>query len=206
MIVLGLDPGVASFGWGVLDVADVSVPLGDELGLVELGVVRTKKGQGKILMRDDDHRRMGEIARELLAVTKRHRPDLICAEAFSMGGGGPGHRIQISTMAKMGRVWGLVDMLCELHGVALLQTRPQEIKKRLTGRQKATKLEVQEALDDLLDGQLAAHLAGIRAKTQHEHPVDAIASIVTLLDHDHFRLARAACARARQPKPTHRTA
>ena len=199
MIALGLDPGVASFGWGVVDVANVTVPLGDELGVLELGVIRTKKGKGKILVRDDDHRRMGEISRALLDVTRRYRPDVICAEAFSMGGGGAAHRVQISTVAKMGRVWGLVDMLCELYGVALLQTRPQDIKKRLTGRQSATKLDVQEALDERLEGQLAQHLAAIRAKTQHEHPVDAIGSIVALLDHDHFRLARTAHARASQP-------
>ncbi len=197
MIALGLDPGFASFGWAAVRVQDGPTPIDPvSLDLLALGVIRTKKAQGKVLLRDDDHRRCGEIVRALLAVTREHRPAILCAEAFSHGGGGPEARKQVATIAKMGRAWGIVDTLCEVLQAGLLQVSPQTIKKATTGQRKASKAEVRRALDERLSGQLEAHLAGIRATKQHEHPVDALGSIVASLDHDHFRLARAVHARA----------
>lgn len=189
LFVLGLDPGFASFGWAVLRIE----PSGAER-LDGLGVIRTKKAKGKVLVRDDDHARSAEMARELLAVTKRWRPTVICAEALShVNPSGPA-RMPVSTMTKMGRVWGLVDMLCEVYEVGLLQASPQTIKKATTGKVSATKGEVLDALDARFAGRVRELLGAIRATTQHEHPVDALGAIVALEHHDHMRLAKASRA------------
>jgi len=198
LVALGLDPGFSSFGWAAVDIA---IPGAESL--LALGVIRTKKDKGKVLCRDDDHRRSAEIVRALLAVTHAHRPAIICAEALSLGGGGAAQRMQISTMAKMGRVWGIVDTLCEIYDAPLIQVSPQALKKAATGRVGATKLEVQAELDEFFNGELGALLATIRARGQHEHPVDAAGAVVASLNHDHLRLARAAFARARTDTHTH---
>ncbi len=190
LVALGLDPGFASFGYAVA----LLYPNGIELA--ELGVIRTKKASGKVLQRDDDHRRVSEIVRALLAVTRKHRPDVICAEALSLGGGGATQRMQISTFARMGRVWGVVDTIAEAAEVALIQHSPQTIKKRTVGRNSASKLEVRAALNEMFDGAVESALSGIRARSQHEHPVDALGAIVASLDTTEVRIARAALARA----------
>ena len=188
MIALGFDPGFASFGWGV---ADLSGPPGAERVLA-LGVIRTKKGKGKILNRDDDHRRSGEIARALFGLAHEYRPSVVCAEALSHGKGAGG----AVTMAKMGRAWGIVDALVEVYDVALLQVSPQDIKKACTGAASASKAEVQAALDHRFAGAVSEALRGIRATRMHEHPVDALGAIVACLDDDRLRLARRAMARS----------
>lgn len=103
-----------------------------------------------------------------------------------------GARMPTSTMVKVGRGWGLVDMLCEQRGVALLQVSPRAIKLAATGSPSASKVDVQRALDERLGGAVVEALAGIRAATQHEHPVDALGAVIACLDHDFVRLALAA--------------
>src|SRR3990167_10278650 len=125
LCVLGLDPGIASFGWAVaaIDGDGVITPS-------ELGVIRTDKAKGKVLCRDDDHARCAEIARALLALCALHSPRVICAEALSHVAPPPKgmrSRMPVSTMTKQGRVWGLVDMLCEVRRIPLLQASPQTI-------------------------------------------------------------------------------
>lgn len=187
LIVLGLDPGFASFGWAVQRVDALT---GAER-LEGLGVIRTKKATGKVLVRDDDHARAAEMARGLIEVTRRWRPHVICAEALShVNPSGPA-RMPVSTMTKMGRVWGLVDMLCEVYEVGLLQASPQTIKKATAGKASATKGEVLDALDARFGGRVRELLRSIKATTQHEHPVDALGAIVALEHHDHMRIARA---------------
>ncbi len=190
LIALGLDPGFASFGWSLVALHETHEEL------LELGVLRTKKSKEKVLLRDDNHRRCGELVRALLQITHGRRPHVICAEAISLGGGGAEARKQISTMTNMGRVWGIVDTLTEIFEVALIQVAPQTIKKACCGVVSASKADVRVALDARFDGALEEALSQIRAAKQHEHPVDATGAIVACLNHDHLRLARAAVARA----------
>lgn len=186
MIALGLDPGFVSFGWAVLRLEH------DRERLLGLGVIRTKKVAGKVLKRDDDHRRCAEIARELLRITREWKPDVICAEALAHAPVATRGGMSIPTIATStsGRAWGLVDMLAEVHQVALLQAAPQTIKKACAGAANASKVEVQAALDRRLDGALGRQLGLIRAKRQHEHASDAVGAVIALLHHDAVRLAR----------------
>lgn len=181
---LGLDPGFTAFGWSVVRL----YPNREEL--VALGVLRTKKGDAK-LKRDDDHRRCAELARGLLEVTGQWRPSVICAEALTHVPQRPGKPAPILAVSKGARVWGLVDMLAEVYQVALLQVAATTIKKATTGNAKASKLEVQEALDERFGGAVSAALSSIRAKTKHEHPVDATGAVIACRNHESVRLALA---------------
>ena len=191
ILALGLDPGFTAFGWSV-----VRVGVNDE-ELVALGVLRTKKGKDAKLKRDDDHRRYAELARGLLEVTSRWRPAVICAEALTHVPARPGRPgrprrpAPVLAVSKGARVWGLVDMLSEVYRVALLQAAPQTIKKATTGKASASKPEVQAALDERFAGRVAELLAPIRAKSVHEHPVDATGAVIALREHESIRIALA---------------
>lgn len=179
MIVLGLDPGFRRFGWAVMRVDGA----GEEL--LALGVWRTDKSDAKRNVRkaSDDHRRGQELGRELLATLERRKPDAVTAEAISFVRSS-------SVMAQIGRAWGMLDLACVQRSLPLLEVSPQDLKRAVTGRADASKLEVQAALDARFGGRVAELLAGIRAKGDHEHPVDAAGSIVACLDTDVIRMGR----------------
>lgn len=185
IVVLGLDPAFRHFGWCVTR-SDA-----ERDDILALGVIRPKKSKTKgVLARDDNHRCGTELARELLAIAKQWGPDIICAEALNVMPPRMGARIPTSATSKSGRAWGLVDMLCVVLGVPLLQVAPQTIKKKVTGDPMASKHDVIRALNTRTDGELLTHLMAIRAKTMWEHPADALGAIVALRDDVHLRLVR----------------
>lgn len=179
MIVLGLDPGFRRFGWAVVRLGSQ----GDEL--LGMGVWRTAKTAAKANLRkaSDDHRRGQELARELIGALDRWEPTVLCAEAISFVR-------SASVMASMGRVWGLLDVVCAQRELPLLEASPQALKKAVTGRLDASKADVQAALDARFGGRVSELLAGIRARTDHEHPVDALGAVVACLESDVIRMAR----------------
>lgn len=181
-VVLGLDPGFSSFGWAALRL----VPEGGE-EVLEVGCIRTERGKGKGLVRDDDRRRAAEIARALLRVTRRHVPAVLCAEALSHVNPRES-RMPVSTTVKVGRAWGEVDMLAELLETALVQVAPQTIKKAVCGNRSASKADVQR---DLLRRypELGSLLEAIPASLR-EHPVDAVGAVIASIHSNELRLAR----------------
>lgn len=182
MIALGADIGLATFGWGASRLGR-----GEELEQVlALGVIVTKKGKGQgVLVTDDLHRRGQEIARALVEVLDLYRPDVVCAESIS-------YPRNAASAAQIGRAWGIVDAELERRGIPLISASPQAIKKTNTGKATASKAEMLDALDERYSGRVRQLLRPYRAKTLHEHPVDALGAIVACLAHPHLRLARSA--------------
>lgn len=181
-IVLGLDPGFSSFGWAAVRL----LPEGGER-VLDVGCIRTERGKGKVLVRDDDRRRAAELARGLLAVAGRFEPAVLSAEALSHVNPRES-RMPIATTVKVGRAWGEVDMLTEQLETALVQVAPQTIKKVLCGIASASKADVQRELVRRYP-ELASLLASIPASFR-EHPVDALGAVVATLHTNELRLAR----------------
>lgn len=179
MIVLGLDPGFRRFGWCIVELDASNAALRD------LGVWKTDKSDKKLNIRkaSDNHRRGQLLGRELLAAIDSWKPDVITAEAISFVR-------SASVMAQIGRVWGLIDLVCVERDLPLLEVSPQDLKQAVCGRKDASKLDVQAAVDRRFAGRSAELLAGIRAKGDHEHPVDAVGSVIACLDADVIRLGR----------------
>ena len=69
MIILGIDPGLARVGYGVIAVE------GREQRLLDCGIIRTDPGRS-------EGERMVEIAADLRVLLRRWRPDLAVVEKF----------------------------------------------------------------------------------------------------------------------------
>lgn len=181
MIVLGLDPGFRRFGWCIVEVSATHERL------IDLGVWKTEKSGKKLGVRksSDNHRRGQLLGRDLLALIEQHRPAVITAEAISFVR-------SAAVMAQIGRVWGLLDLACVERDLPLLEVSPQDLKHAVCGRKDASKADVQAALDARFGGRVAELLHPIRAKGDHEHPVDAVGSVVACLDSDVMRMGRRA--------------
>lgn len=195
MIAFGFDASFLHFGWAVIRLHP------DREQLISLGVIRPKSDKTLERKRDNDQHRGAQLATELLELTRHWRPGVICVEALAHA---PvrtraGSSIPVVATSKSGRAWGQVDMLAALYRCALLQVAPQTIKRVCAGSASASKAEVQAALDERFNGALSRHLRMIRAKSVHEHAVDAVGAVVALLDDPHLRLARAAAGSRQQP-------
>lgn len=131
MIVLGIDPGTATTGYGVVE--------GDGLGpvsLVECGVIRTKA-------RDPLASRLEEIFEGVSELLARHRPDMISVEDVF-------YAKNVRTTVVLGHARGVVLLAGQRARVAIRELPPAEIKKAVVGTGAATKEQVQFMVTRLL--------------------------------------------------------
>src|ERR671930_1945073 len=109
MLVLGIDPGTASTGYGVVR--------SDRPGLVtlvECGVIRTRP-------RDPLPARLGEIFDGVTELITRHRPDALSVEDVF-------YSRNVRTTVVLGHARGVVLLAAEQAGIEIAEYTPTEIK------------------------------------------------------------------------------
>jgi crossover junction endodeoxyribonuclease RuvC len=132
MRILGIDPGLARVGYGVIEVGDRS---GGQR-LLDCGMIRTDPG------RSEGHR-MVEIAADLRQLVRAWRPDLAVVEKFFF--------YRSSTTISVVQARGVLVMTLARLGVPMLEFPPMQIKQALTGNGHAQKDEVLDAVMRELD-------------------------------------------------------
>lgn len=131
MLVLGIDPGTATTGYGVVK--------GDGHGLVSLvecGVIHTRA-------RDPLAARLQEIFDGVSELITRHRPDAMSVEDVF-------YAKNVRTTVVLGHARGVVLLAGQQAGIAIHELPPAEIKKAVVGNGAATKEQVQFMLTRLL--------------------------------------------------------
>jgi crossover junction endodeoxyribonuclease RuvC len=131
VIVLGIDPGTASTGYGVVR--------GDGLGLVSLvecGVIRTRAREPLAV-------RLSEIYDGVAELLERHRPDTLSVEDVF-------YAKNVRTTVVLGHARGVVLLAGQQAHVNIVELPPAEIKKAVVGNGVATKEQVQFMLTRLL--------------------------------------------------------
>lgn len=124
MIVLGIDPGTATTGYGV--VRDDGA---GRHSLVECGVIRTTP-------RAPLPERLHQIHDGIVELVGRHRPDRVAVEDVF-------YARNVRTTVVMGHARGVILLAARQAGVDVYEYPPAEIKKSVTGRGAATKDQVQ---------------------------------------------------------------
>ncbi len=176
--VLGIDPGFARCGVGVMQLT------AQREYVIGVSVVETKAAgkQSEILTTLDNVRRGRELAGQLNTIMEDVRPIAIAAESMSF----PPHA---SAAAKMAMCWGVLCALSYRYDLPLIQASPKDIKKAVCGRASASKLDVQQVLSKRYSGAFESFTRDYR-KDRHEHGFDAVGAIVACLDSDVIRMAR----------------
>ena len=131
MIVLGIDPGTAVTGYGVLRADRPISP-----ALVECGVIRTKA-------RDPLPARLAEIHEGVRELVARHRPDVVALEDVF-------YAKNVRTTIVLGHARGVIMLAAQQAGVPVHEFPPAEIKKAVAGTGAASKEQVQFMLTRLL--------------------------------------------------------
>ena len=131
MIVLGIDPGTAVTGYGVVRARSAG---GAEL--LECGVIRTKASEPLAARLENIY----EGVRELIA---RHQPQAMAVEDVF-------YSKNVRTTVVLGHARGVVLLAGQQAGVDIHEYPPAEIKKAVTGSGAATKEQVQFMVTKLL--------------------------------------------------------
>jgi crossover junction endodeoxyribonuclease RuvC len=131
VIVLGIDPGTAVTGYGVVRGDGAANP-----ALVECGVIRTRA-------RAPLARRLHEIHEGVVELIARHRPDVLAVEDVF-------YAKNVRTTLVLGHARGVILLAGEQHGVRIEELTPTSVKKAIVGTGSATKEQVQFMLTRLL--------------------------------------------------------
>jgi crossover junction endodeoxyribonuclease RuvC len=129
MRILGIDPGLARVGYGLIEVAETGGRRGRRL--LDCGIIRTDSHRG-------EGERMVEIARDLRVLLRRWRPQLAAVEKFFF--------YRSSTTITVVQARGVVIMTLARFGVPVVEFPPMQIKLALAGDGHAEKGEVLAAV------------------------------------------------------------
>ncbi|HEX6645160.1 MAG TPA: crossover junction endodeoxyribonuclease RuvC [Gemmatimonadales bacterium] len=131
MRVLGIDPGTAVMGYGVVEPAQ-----GRAGRLVECGIVETRAGDRLSL-------RLRVIHDAVAALIERHRPQVVAVEAAF-------YARNVRTTMVLSHARGVILLAAEEAGVDIAEYPPAAIKKAIVGRGAALKPQVAFMVQQLL--------------------------------------------------------
>ena len=153
MKVLGIDPGTAVLGYGVVESA-----AGQPARLLECGILQTKA-------RDPLPSRLRVIHDGILALLARHRPDVMAVESVFYA-----RNARTTMVMSHGR--GVVLLAGEEAGVPISEYTPAMVKKAVVGRGGALKPQV---------GYMVAQLLRLRSAPEPADAADGVAIALTHL-------------------------
>lgn len=130
MRILGIDPGTATTGFGVIDVA------GGKLKCVDAGVIITRP---EVAMQD----RLATIYSELTELIEEFKPDAIAIELLYFAS-------NVTTAISVGQARGVVMLVAAQAKLPMAEYTPLQVKQAVTGYGKADKRQIQEMVKTLL--------------------------------------------------------
>jgi crossover junction endodeoxyribonuclease RuvC len=146
MIVLGIDPGTASTGYGVVESA------GSALRALSAGVIETHAGVALERRLAEIHARVGDLLDE-------YRPATVAIEELYFGA-------NARTAFAVGQARGVVLLAAGQRGVDSRAYTPQQVKDAVCGHGRAGKEQV---------ASMVARLLGLAGPPTPDHAADALA-------------------------------
>ena len=131
MIILGVDPGTAVMGYGVIEAGP-----GARVRLIECGVVRTPA-------RDPLPVRLRAIRDGMIEILERHHPDAVAVEDVFYGK-------NLRTTVVLAHARGVILVTVEEAGLPIAEYPPALVKKAVVGRGAAAKPQVAYMVAQLL--------------------------------------------------------
>jgi len=158
LIVLGIDPGTAATGYGVVETGNGGgTPPGSFGRLLECGVIRFPRGRSL-------PQRLAELHAEVQALIERHQPTALALEnAF--------YHKNVRTTLVLGHARGVVLLAAQQHHLAIAEYSPATVKKTVVGAGGASK------------SQVAAMVARLLRLRQPPRPSDAADGVAIALTH-----------------------
>jgi crossover junction endodeoxyribonuclease RuvC len=129
MKILGIDPGLNTTGYGIIDQKSFKV--------IEAGVIRTKANTP---IQD----RINKIFEEISVLVEEHHPGVLVLEKIYS------HYKHPTTAILMGHARAMACLVCGKFNIRLVNYPSTRIKKAVTGNGHASKEQVQKMVQSLL--------------------------------------------------------
>ncbi len=126
MYVMGIDPGIATTGWAILNID------GKSFKLVDFGVITTDKELS-------NSERLHIIHNDLNEIISQYKPVAVAVETLLF-------QNNARTAMAVGEARGVILLTLVQSGIKLYQFTPLQVKKSITGRGNADKKSVQESV------------------------------------------------------------
>ena len=125
MRIIGIDPGLARVGYGIVEVEN------EAKKLLDCGVIETKKNK-----KEED--RLFEIFKDMNTLIDLWKPDVAAVEKFFF--------YKSSTTISVVQARGVIMMVLASKNIRVSEYSPAQIKLTIAGTGKASKQEVLEAV------------------------------------------------------------
>jgi crossover junction endodeoxyribonuclease RuvC len=146
VVVLGIDPGTANTGYGVV------LARGHKMGALDGGTIETSAGEPL-------ERRLTHIHSRVKALIAEHGPDAVAIEELFFGQ-------NAHSASAVGQARGVVLLAAGMANVPCFSYTPQQIKQAVCGSGRADKGQVQRMTGSLL---------ALPAPPEPDHAADALA-------------------------------
>jgi crossover junction endodeoxyribonuclease RuvC len=125
MVILGIDPGTATTGFGIIQ----STKKSSDFTLVDFGVISTKKT-------NTDAERLKILADDLKSILKKYKPDCVGVEKLFF-------TTNQKTVMTVSQARGAILLVCQTNNIPILEFTPLQVKSFICGYGKAEKKQVQ---------------------------------------------------------------
>jgi crossover junction endodeoxyribonuclease RuvC len=129
-IILGIDPGTATMGWGVIRQE------GNRLSYVQHGAITTPSQW-------EMPRRLGRLFDGVTELVKGYRPETVAVEELFFN-------TNVTTAITVGQARGVVLLAAYRAGIEVAEYTPLQVKQAITSYGRAEKRQVQEMVKSLL--------------------------------------------------------
>jgi crossover junction endodeoxyribonuclease RuvC len=131
LVILGIDPGLADTGFGIIK------KQGSEIEMIDYGCIKTSPKEPLEI-------RLVEIYKSLNKIIKIHKPDLISIEKLFFGK-------NVKTAIAVGQARGVIMLAAGKHKLNIKEFTPPQIKLALTSHGQADKNQVKQMVKNVLN-------------------------------------------------------
>ena len=131
MLILGIDPGTAITGYGLIRAEK------NRLAPIDYGTLRTRAGE-------DTAVRLSVLYSQLSALIKTTAPDVVAVEQLFFN-------TNVTTALAVGQARGVILLAVAQAGIQLAEYTPLQVKQTITGNGRATKQQVGFMIKALLN-------------------------------------------------------
>lgn len=131
MIILGIDPGLATTGYGVVE------KKGNSFKLIEYDTIITSSDK-------NDVDRLSILYEELLSLIDKFKPEQIAVEELFFNK-------NVKTAIRVGQARGVILLAGSQQGIEVAEYTPLQVKQAVVGYGRASKKQVQQMVKALLN-------------------------------------------------------
>ena len=139
MIILGVDPGTAITGYGIIKIKNQKSKIknnGKDLELIDYGCIITKPNI-------DTSGRLLDLFKRLKRIIKKYKPDMMAVEDIFFFK-------NLKTAIKVSQARGVILLIGEQAKLSIFEYTPLQVKQSVVGYGRAEKRQVQKMVKILL--------------------------------------------------------